>query len=97
MKGVAVSKSKLRITWKAIDPQKRNGKIEGYRVYYLESGRGQKISDAATEVAEGKERSVTLSGLKTWTDYNVWVKAFTKVGEGPGSDPITVRTDEDGR
>jgi len=37
-----------------------------------------------------------LEELKKWTQYRVWLLAGTVVGDGPASQAITVRTQEDG-
>nr|XP_027202384.1 tyrosine-protein phosphatase Lar-like isoform X2 [Dermatophagoides pteronyssinus] len=36
-----------------------------------------------------------LNDLKHWTQYQVEILAGTKIGDGPASDPIVVRTEED--
>ena len=38
-----------------------------------------------------------LNELKYWTQYQVEILAGTKIGDGPPSDPIVVRTEEDGK
>lgn len=38
-----------------------------------------------------------LNDLKHWTQYQVEILAGTKIGDGPASDPIVVRTEEDGK
>lgn len=37
-----------------------------------------------------------LTGLRKYTQYSVVVKAFNTKGDGPGSDPVTAHTFEDG-
>ena len=39
---------------------------------------------------------LTVTGLVAFTDYEVFVTAATKVGEGPKSDIQYIKTDEDG-
>jgi netrin-G3 ligand len=52
----------------------------------------------ASVVKVGKDaRKLMLGELSIWTDYKIWVLAFTSVGEGPSSSPIIVKTQEDGR
>ena len=36
------------------------------------------------------------TGLQEAVNYNIRVRAYTSVGPGPYSDPVTVRTSEDG-
>lgn len=95
--GSAVSAKEIRVTWKPPDPKKQNGKLEGYRVFVLENISGKTDKDAVEKIVGGDQLSVTVDGLKTWTEYKVSVLAFTKVGDGPRSAPVIVKTDEDGR
>ena len=41
-------------------------------------------------------QSLEITSLEPFTSYDVWVSAFTDVGSGPPSRPVTVITDEDG-
>ena len=40
--------------------------------------------------------SVNITGLEEYVEYNISVRAYTSVGPGPYSDPVTERTLEDG-
>lgn len=56
--------------------------------------------ESAKHVVEGighEWSSWDISNLEKWTEYKVWVRAHTDVGPGPESNPVLVRTDEDGR
>lgn len=60
----------------------------------------EKDSDAApvTQVADGEgSTSVLLGGLLKYAVYELQVLAFTQMGDGPPSNPILLRTKEDGR
>lgn len=51
-----------------------------------------------TQVADGEgSTSVLLGGLQKYTTYSLQVLAFTQMGDGPPSNPILLRTKEDGR
>ena len=39
---------------------------------------------------------IRATGLEEYVNYNISVRAYTSVGPGPYSDPVTVRTLEDG-
>ena len=41
-------------------------------------------------------RNVSFMGLEKYTNYSIQVSAFTIKGEGSQSEPIVVKTDEDG-
>ena len=40
---------------------------------------------------------MNLTGLEEYVEYNISVRAYTSTGPGPYSDPVTVRTLEDGK
>lgn len=46
--------------------------------------------------AKPDARSIRLENLEEWTEYQFRVLAANKVGDGPASDPIFLRTDEAG-
>lgn len=66
-------------------------------MYVVEDGSGKTDKDAVEKIVGADQLSVTIDGLKTWTDYKVWIVAFNKVGDGPASAPVVIKTDEDGR
>lgn len=43
------------------------------------------------------EQNAVMSGLEKFTDYNITVLSFTDPGDGIRSQPVEVRTDEDGK
>jgi protein sidekick len=43
------------------------------------------------------EQSAVMSGLEKFTDYNITVLCFTDPGDGIRSQPVEVRTNEDGK
>ncbi|KAJ8913189.1 hypothetical protein NQ315_009026, partial [Exocentrus adspersus] len=76
------------------NPEKKNGVIEGYRVYYMNNN--------FTEVQHDKipfdEPLVryNLTGLKPFTEYTIFVKGFTQKHEGDPSDSVVATTDISG-
>lgn len=98
VRGTAIGKNQLRISWRA--PSSDSKKIVGYHVYYvIKMGQSQKKKekDAIVKTVSRDQTTVLLSGLETWTTYEVWVKAYTSMGDGPSSEVISLRTEEDGR
>jgi hypothetical protein len=87
----------IEVTWKPPPPDKQNGVITGYRLFYVENEDGAGEPDATVVTVGADGRSRVLGALATWTEYKIWVLAFTNVGDGPRSAPIIVQTDEDGR
>lgn len=92
--GETVDSRSIRVTWFPPPADQWNGVLAGYRVLYAEAEGGSSDGNVASVPAD--EMSYTVRGLREWTSYNVWVLAYTVAGDGPRSDVIVVRTDEDG-
>ncbi|XP_055886068.1 tyrosine-protein phosphatase Lar-like isoform X5 [Biomphalaria glabrata] len=92
--GKTVSEKEIQVSWMPPKPHKQNGKILGYKVFVQENNLKSDREPIMRQVS-GDEKSANVKDLKTWTDYKVWVSAFTAVGDGPSSTPIIVKTDED--
>ena len=91
----AEDSTSIRVLWEAPPEELQNGLITYYKLYYVEASRSD------TEAVEMMLKSplnteFLLEELKKWTQYRVWLIAGTVVGDGPASQPITVRTQEDG-
>ena len=68
-----------------------------YKLYYVEATRPDKEAIEMmlkSPLQDGTE--FKLEELKKWTQYRIWLLAGTVVGDGPPSESITVRTQEDG-
>ncbi|CAH2003521.1 unnamed protein product [Acanthoscelides obtectus] len=76
------------------NPVRRNGVIEGYRVYFTKKN----MTDVVPESVPFAEPVVkyNLTKLEPMTEYKIAVKAFTHRHEGPLSQPITAYTDNPG-
>ena len=94
MSGETVNSHSIRVTWAPPPTDQWNGVLAGYRVLYAESDGGSSDGNVASVPAD--DMSYTVRGLRAWTSYNVWVLAYTVVGDGPRSDVIVVQTAEDG-
>lgn len=101
--GHAVDSRTLEIKWLPPPSETHNGVLTHFKVNYT------KVEDAADEsdeeesekvvhqeVVGAEARSVTLKNLEEWTVYEIQVLASTKIGDGPSSDPVKLRTDEAG-
>ena len=64
--------------------------------------------DAAVQDAEATDLRIPATGkkakkeyvideLQKFTEYRLWMKAGTSVGDGPRSYPVLTKTDEDGK
>ena len=96
MRGQAGDSTSIQFTWLPPPSGTHNGELLGYRVMYTESDSGLQPEQARQVTKEASADSVVLHNLDKWTAYNIWVLAFTSVGDGPHSDTIVVRTAEDG-
>ena len=70
------------------------GKLLGYRVMYT----AVKVADKLLKEEAGLNKitvdhpgnlHLSLSGLESFTSYNIWVAGFTAKGDGVASTPIT--------
>ncbi len=75
----------------------QNGIITMYEVQYepLETFGGQ-IQTQTINVS-APMMSVTLRNLQEFVNYNISVRAYTSVGEGPYSVDMTAMTQQDGK
>ncbi|XP_059621855.1 cell adhesion molecule Dscam2 [Phlebotomus argentipes] len=83
-----ISQTALRVSWKPPPRSEWNGEILGYYVgYRLSSTNSSYIYETVNYVTEeGKEHSLELNNLRTYTQYSAVIQAFNKVGAGPMSD-----------
>ncbi|XP_035993338.1 protein sidekick-1 isoform X2 [Fundulus heteroclitus] len=89
----AVSSSRIMLTWAPLPEAQRNGVIIGYKVLYRE-----KDSDGppSVRVVEGDRNLTLLLGfLQKYTMYALQVLAYTRIGDGPPSGAVLLRTKED--
>ncbi|XP_061535889.1 protein sidekick-1 isoform X1 [Phycodurus eques] len=89
----AVSSSKILLTWSPVPQARRNGAILGYKVLYTE-----KDSERSPSVllADGERNaSLLLGALRKYTVYALQVLAYTRMGDGPPSSAVLLRTKED--
>nr|XP_058950117.1 protein sidekick-1-like [Pocillopora verrucosa] len=89
--GQSLSSKSILVTWNEVPPADQNGIIMSYNVTY--QSLTENYSNSTTvDYPAGR---VTLSDLKEFVIYSITVFASTKIGDGPASDPVYVKTDED--
>ncbi|BES95191.1 Neogenin C-terminus [Nesidiocoris tenuis] len=76
--------NQIIVSWSP--PLVTNGKIQLYKLYYYE----YEVSEE--HHIETEATSYTLIGLKSYTEYFIWVTAYNHNGAGSNSEQITVRT-----
>ena len=92
----ANSSTSIIVMWEEVVSIDQNGVITTYEVMYapLEVFAGA-IGTGIKNVTSHSS-SVVLTDLEEYVFYNISVRAYTKVGQGNFSSPITERTSDDG-
>ena len=93
MAAINQTSTSLFITWNAVSSNQRNGKILGYKVKYtflLNDGR--KTNEVSVAMA-----GLNLTSLGKNQKYAISVLAFNDCGDGPSSDVLHAKTDEDSK
>ena len=81
------------VTWDEIPGLDQNGIIIDYEVQI------QPLdfpADISADQLTTTNLSILVSGLEEYVNYSISVRAYTSVGAGPYSDPVSERTLEDG-
>ena len=81
------------VTWETVPAIDENGIIINYEVQYEPLQFANVLSSASINTTN---LSVNITELQEYVEYNISVRAYTSVGPGPYSDPVTERTLEDG-
>ena len=82
----------LDVIWNEVPNGYKNGIIRGYKVQYTEM-----VDNASVEIEdlEPWKRSLSITGLKKFTLYNIIVLAYTSKGDGVPCSKV-IMTDQDG-
>ncbi|XP_059092018.1 tyrosine-protein phosphatase 99A-like [Tigriopus californicus] len=84
---LSVTDSSFQVSW--WEPARANGILQGYRIYYLHNN----VTSVQT-VKDNKSAMIeTLARLEPYTEYKLWIRAYTTKNEGKPSEPIYIRTD----
>ena len=79
--------------WNEVPANQQNGIITGYTITY----QSQTQNDNGYVQVKGSVRQTQLTNLKEYVNYDITVFASTVKGDGPASDTIVVRTDQDSK
>ena len=93
MSGEDSSSTSILVTWNEVLADDRNGIITSYIITY----KSQTENDNCNVQVNGSVLQTELTNLKEYVKYNITVLATTVKGDGPASDPIVVRTDQDSK
>ena len=92
----ANSSTTISVTWDIVLPIDQNGVITMYEVLYVPLETFGGAIGPLTVNVSGTEMSMVLVDLEEFVYYNISVRAYTSVGEGPYSDGIIEITYSDG-
>ena len=93
---MVLSSTEIKVTWDEVPSINRSGIIIVYEVQYIPLETFGQLS-IETVITSGPVLILNLTGLEEYVEYNISVRPYTSTGPGPYSDPVTVRTLEDGR
>ena len=93
VQGQNSSSTSILVIWEEVPAEQQNGIITGYTITY----KSQTENDNGNVEVNGSVRQIELTNLKEYVNYNITVLASTVKGDGPASDPIVVRTDQDSK
>ncbi|XP_063923433.1 protein sidekick isoform X3 [Zophobas morio] len=97
LEGKAVSSTEVRLEWKPPQHHEQNGELLGYKIFYLVTDSPQDFDaghkfEEEIEVIAATMTSHSLVFLDKYTEYRIQILAFNPAGDGPRSQPITVKT-----
>ncbi|XP_026815472.1 protein sidekick isoform X3 [Rhopalosiphum maidis] len=91
----ATSSTTIVVSWGDVPSDHRNGIIEGFKVYYKPGGRAV-YPVQIKDIPKNSTFTTTLTELKKFVQYSIQVLAYSRLGDGVLSTPITrVQTFED--
>ena len=90
---VSVSPSTIQVAWDEVPERDRNGIITMYEIQYWKSG-DQAIRNNVTVGTDDLLHELDM--LEDFQSYFIRVRAYTVVGAGPYSEPVTAQADQQG-
>ena len=81
------------VLWEEVVAIDQNGIIVSYEIDFEPLEFTDTLMPASVNTTN---LSINITGLEENVEYNISVRAYTSVGPGPYSDPVTERTSEDG-
>ncbi|XP_065845955.1 usherin-like isoform X2 [Oscarella lobularis] len=79
----------LFITWDELPCTQVNGLLQKYVIYYQRENMSSSVSISISP----SSNKYTLLNLESFTEYSVWMQAFTGAGGGPFTEVVRKRTD----
>ena len=90
----ALSSTEIMVTWEDVPMIDQNGNIT---IYAVQIEPLDFPADTFTALLNTTSLLIVVTDLEEYVNYNISVRAYTSVGPGPYSDPVTERTFEDGK
>lgn len=88
-----LSSTSIYVTWSPPSIESQNGKLKGYKVTYIAA---DELHEKEAHVLKSTNQYLTVENLQKYTNYSVWVLAFTKIGDGVKTKQFFCTTHEDG-
>lgn len=88
-----LSSTSIYVTWSPPPIDSQNGKVKGYKVTYIAT---DELHEKDAQVLKSTNQYLTVENLQKFTNYSVWVLAFTKIGDGVKTKQFFCTTHEDG-
>lgn len=92
---IVISSTSIMVTWDEVPSIDQNGLIIEYEVQNIPQETFGGV--IGVEMLNATDLFYVLDDLEEFTNYTVSVRAYTIVGPGPYSDPITNQTFQDGK
>ena len=93
----ALTGQTIQVTWKPPPNDRVHGVVQGYKLLYEPTNGLANEIHGSRETKIAHALSTTLQGLTPYTNYTVQVLAYTRVGEGVSSNPVSCTTEETGK
>ena len=84
------SNTSIQVSWRP--PERENGIILWYTIYYKEEGK----TDSNSFSVSRKIHESAIKPLHPFTNYTFWVQANTSAGYGDNSEMVRAQTQEGG-
>lgn len=90
----SISSTSIQLTWYPVPPISQNGDIIKYQVEYITF-----MFSTVPHVNTTPPTTLTINlvSLEEYAEYSFQIRAYTEVGPGPYSQPVTATTMEDGK
>ena len=95
---MVLSSTQIAVSWDEVPVVDRNGVITMYEVQFepLQTF-NETIYTNSVNITNTSMMYTVLMGLEEFVEYNISVRAYTSIGPGPYSTPVTNETETDSK